>query len=208
MSESTSTPRAPSSSPHATSRTPNTSFAFLVHSPDTVANALPPDVDNKPLARQKRRRTRYVVFHQFAFLSFFLKKFFWSDDVCSCSCCCCCSIATRWWAVLGTARDWLHRPHPARFNRPAFVHGSLPTHRQDTTSLHHTALTTSHSKEDEEILKAEYLKNAKPDKAARIEIVSKVALGEKEVQVRFSCWEPWWQSLPRFSCSARSQLSE
>jgi hypothetical protein len=39
------------------------------------------------------------------------------------------------------------------------------------------------SKEDEEVLKNEYQKNPKPDKAARIEIVSKVALGEKEVQV-------------------------
>jgi hypothetical protein len=39
------------------------------------------------------------------------------------------------------------------------------------------------SKEDEEVLKTEYQKNPKPDKAARIEIVSKVALGEKEVQV-------------------------
>lgn len=39
------------------------------------------------------------------------------------------------------------------------------------------------SKEDEEVLKAEYAKNPKPDKAARIEIVTKVALGEKEVQV-------------------------
>jgi hypothetical protein len=47
---------------------------------------------------------------------------------------------------------------------------------------HRNALT-SHSKEDEEILKAEYLRNAKPDKAARLDIVRKVALGEKEVQV-------------------------
>lgn len=39
------------------------------------------------------------------------------------------------------------------------------------------------SKEDEEVLKAEYLRNPKPDKAARMEIVTKVALGEKEVQV-------------------------
>jgi hypothetical protein len=37
-----------------------TDFAFLVHSPETVANRQPPDVDNKPLARQKRRRTSYV----------------------------------------------------------------------------------------------------------------------------------------------------
>ncbi|KAF1965977.1 hypothetical protein BU23DRAFT_560668 [Bimuria novae-zelandiae CBS 107.79] len=83
----------PSSSPSRSS-----DFAFLNHSPTTVANSLPPDVDNKPLARQKRRRT---------------------------------------------------------------------------------------SKEDEEILKTEYAKNPKPDKAARIEIVGKVALGEKEVQIWF-----------------------
>lgn len=51
-----------------------------------------------------------------------------------------------------------------------------------TTHLSLTAMACS--KEDEEILKAEYLKNSKPDKAARMEIVSKVALGEKEVQVR------------------------
>lgn len=43
------------------------------------------------------------------------------------------------------------------------------------------------SKEDEEILKAEYERNPKPDKAARMEIVSKVALGEKEVQVCQMC---------------------
>lgn len=43
--------------------------------------------------------------------------------------------------------------------------------------------TTSCSKEDEDVLKAEYIKNPKPDKAARLDIVSKVALGEKEVQV-------------------------
>ena len=42
------------------------------------------------------------------------------------------------------------------------------------------------SKEDEDILKAEYLRNPKPDKAARMEIVAKVALGEKEVQVSFT----------------------
>ena len=44
--------------------------------------------------------------------------------------------------------------------------------------------TTPCSKEDEDILKSEYLKNPKPSKAARLEIVKKVALGEKEVQVR------------------------
>lgn len=55
------------------------------------------------------------------------------------------------------------------------------------TKPHHlniTLTTRPCSKEDEEILKAEYQKNPKPDKAARMEIVTKVALGEKEVQVR------------------------
>jgi hypothetical protein len=36
-------------------------LAFLVHSQETVANKMPPDVDNKALARQRRRRTRYVL---------------------------------------------------------------------------------------------------------------------------------------------------
>jgi hypothetical protein len=41
------------------------------------------------------------------------------------------------------------------------------------------------SPEDQALLEAEYLRNPKPDKAARMAIVSQVALGEKEVQVRF-----------------------
>ena len=39
------------------------------------------------------------------------------------------------------------------------------------------------SPEDHAILEAEYAKNSKPDKAARLDIVKRVALGEKEVQV-------------------------
>ena len=39
------------------------------------------------------------------------------------------------------------------------------------------------SPQDQAILEAEYEKNSKPDKAARAEIVKRVALGEKEVQV-------------------------
>jgi hypothetical protein len=35
-------------------------YAFLVHSQKTLTQNLPPRVDNKLLARQKRRRTRYV----------------------------------------------------------------------------------------------------------------------------------------------------
>jgi hypothetical protein len=38
-------------------------LAFLVHSQETVANKMPPDVDNKALARQRRRRTRYVTIY-------------------------------------------------------------------------------------------------------------------------------------------------
>lgn len=41
-----------------------------------------------------------------------------------------------------------------------------------------------HSPEDQATLEAEYKRNSKPDKAARMEILKKVSLGEKEVQVR------------------------
>ncbi|GES61959.1 homeobox transcription factor [Aspergillus terreus] len=73
-------------------------YAFLVHSQKTLTQNLPPRVDNKLLARQKRRRT---------------------------------------------------------------------------------------SPEDHAILEAEYQRNPKPDKAARADIVSRVSLGEKEVQIWF-----------------------
>jgi Homeodomain len=43
-----------------------------------------------------------------------------------------------------------------------------------------------YSPEDQKILEAEYSRNPKPDRAARLEIVSRVALGEKEVQVSSS----------------------
>ena len=45
-------------------------------------------------------------------------------------------------------------------------------------------LTCTFSPEDHAILEAEYQRNPKPDKAARASIVNRVALGEKEVQVR------------------------
>jgi hypothetical protein len=41
-----------------------------------------------------------------------------------------------------------------------------------------------YSPEDQAFLEAEYKRNPKPDKPARMEIVRHVALGEKEVQVR------------------------
>lgn len=49
---------------------------------------------------------------------------------------------------------------------------------------HH--LHCSLSPQDHAYLEAEYDRNPKPDKAARQDIVKHVALGEKEVQVRFS----------------------
>ncbi len=39
---------------------PTQAFAFLNHSTTTFAGNSPPDVDDRPLARQRRRRTRYV----------------------------------------------------------------------------------------------------------------------------------------------------
>lgn len=40
---------------------------------------------------------------------------------------------------------------------------------------------------DKSVLEAAYHANPKPDKAARLEIVNRVSLNEKEVQV--SCWQ-------------------
>ncbi|KAL2004330.1 hypothetical protein VTN02DRAFT_3124 [Thermoascus thermophilus] len=92
-------PANSSSPPPAIAGDPSAlNYAFLVHSQKTLTQNLPPRVDNKLLARQKRRRT---------------------------------------------------------------------------------------SPEDHAILEAEYRRNPKPDKAARASIVSRVALGEKEVQIWF-----------------------
>lgn len=88
-------------------------YAFLNHSSATLPNNLPPAVDDKPLARQKRRRTRYAL-----------------RSVVFC------------------------------------ISADIP-----------------HSPEDQAILEAAYLRDFKPDKAARLELVKQVGLGEKEVQV-------------------------
>lgn len=37
------------------------SYAFFNHSTSTLPHQLPPNVDDKPLARQKRKRTRYIA---------------------------------------------------------------------------------------------------------------------------------------------------
>jgi hypothetical protein len=148
----------PSFSSPASSRLPaarRASFsgqlAFLVHSQETVANHMPPDVDNKALARQKRRRTRYV--------------------------------ANSPTSVLPSARG----PCSTRAGSCATYSGSYSAYYpagKRHSNMPSPLTTTSCSKEDEDILKSEYLKNPKPSKAARLEIVKKVALGEKEVQVR------------------------
>lgn len=53
-----------SSSPSLPATDSNTlNYAFLVHSQKTLTQNLPPRVDNKLLARQKRRRTRYVLLY-------------------------------------------------------------------------------------------------------------------------------------------------
>jgi hypothetical protein len=44
-------------------------------------------------------------------------------------------------------------------------------------------MPTINSPEDQTILEAAYNRDPKPDKAARLEIVEQVSLGEKEVQV-------------------------
>jgi hypothetical protein len=63
-------PSPPSSSGNAAEPEPSDStqirsspqsFAFLNHSTTTVSDNLPPSVDDKSLARQRRRRTRYVA---------------------------------------------------------------------------------------------------------------------------------------------------
>ncbi|EAA61126.1 hypothetical protein AN5048.2 [Aspergillus nidulans FGSC A4] len=89
---------SPPSTQNSDSSTASSSYAFLVHSQKTLTQNLPPRVDNKLLARQKRRRT---------------------------------------------------------------------------------------SPEDYAILEAEYQRNPKPDKISRASIVSRVSLGEKEVQIWF-----------------------
>ena len=48
---------------------------------------------------------------------------------------------------------------------------------------HHADRKQRHSPEDQAVLEAEYRRNPKPDKAARLEIAKRVALGEREVQV-------------------------
>jgi hypothetical protein len=128
-------------------------LAFLVHSQETVANCMPPDVDNKALARQKRRRTRYVSIFCFVF----------------------CLLISTMLAMFNALERAL---------APTGVCSAYPATSDAPSHIALTLTTTSCSKEDEDVLKAEYLKNPKPDKALRLEIVSKVALGEKEVQVR------------------------
>jgi hypothetical protein len=58
-------------------------------------------------------------------------------------------------------------------------------------------LIPSSSPSDQAILEAEYKLNPKPSKAARAEIVEKVTLNEKEVQVRYSVLgQSRWKTRP------------
>ena len=104
-------------------------FPFLVASQESVTNGEPPEVDNAKLARQKRKRTRYV----------------------------------RHYSTLDRSLS----SHLGHLNVSICVYTDMPF-----------------SPEDQATLEAEYKKNPKPDKMARIAIVEQVSLGEKEVQVR------------------------
>lgn len=64
------------------------------------------------------------------------------------------------------------------------------------------------SPEDQAILEAEYERNSKPDKAARNDIVNRVSLGEKEVQVSKSeCSHvTWFNTCPDLRCTYKHEL--
>ncbi|ODH26755.1 hypothetical protein ACO22_04440 [Paracoccidioides brasiliensis] len=96
--EQSSPPEGAKSSTMPSGNATNNNYPFLVHSQKTLTQNLPPRVNNKALARQKRRRT---------------------------------------------------------------------------------------SPDDQKILEAEYHRNPKPNRAKRAEIVNRVTLGEKEVQIWF-----------------------
>lgn len=51
-------------------------------------------------------------------------------------------------------------------------------------SVMNSQLIHVYSPDDQAVLEAAYKRDAKPDKAARLQLVQQVALGEKEVQVR------------------------
>ena len=65
-----------------------------------------------------------------------------------------------------------------------------------------------HSPEDQAILEAEYKANPKPDKAARLEIVKRVSLSEKAVQVRPTTLCAYLNSLYRIPSLKDSRLTE
>lgn len=58
--------------------------------------------------------------------------------------------------------------------------GEKATERRESTAR---SDVKAYSQEDQAILEAAYQSDPKPDKAARLELVNQVALGEKEVQV-------------------------
>lgn len=61
MAEATPAQPASAGTSKSSSASPGTpSLAWLVHSQDSISRSLPPEIDDKPLVRQKRRRTRCV----------------------------------------------------------------------------------------------------------------------------------------------------
>ncbi|KAE9965316.1 hypothetical protein EG328_009819 [Venturia inaequalis] len=82
------------------------------------------------------------------------------------------------------------RPASAGSSPTAFVVYS-PTNLKDKLDVNSESKTAPRQKrrrtspEDQKILEEEFARNPKPDKPSRLEIVKKVALGEKEIQIWF-----------------------
>jgi hypothetical protein len=66
--------------------------------------------------------------------------------------------------------------------RTRYAYSSLPCTLRAIRDAH--ILILCNSPEDHAILEAAYQENSKPDKSERVEIVKRVTLSEKEVQVR------------------------
>jgi len=124
----------------------NGSFAFYIHSQDTLNHGPPLHEDRKAFARQKRRRTRYGFSPIVTALRVSLVV----------------TINPPWYGLIQKSAE-------------ATISYQLRAYNADPPRID--------SPEDHAILEAEYQLNPKPDKAARMHIVERVALGEKEVQV-------------------------
>jgi hypothetical protein len=74
-----------------------------------------------------------------------------------------------------------HEPQPE--NEHALARGKRKRTRYGASDVFPSCMLTVGSAEDQAVLEAAYRRDSKPDKAARLELVRQVALGEKEVQV-------------------------